>query len=71
MSKRRDPSVATLQAQVEKLTSEVHHHNTELAVVKNDLLWVKEKLALIDLRTWTILGGIIISIIVSVALRVI
>ena len=75
--KGHNPNIATLQAQVVKLTCEVHNHNEELAVVKNDVSWIKnahvdlgKRLDVIDARAWGILAGIVISIIVSVALRV-
>lgn len=68
--KGNNPNIATLQAKIETLTNEVHKHNTELAVVKNDTSWIKDRLDRIDTRTWGILSGIIISILVSIALRV-
>jgi len=70
--KKHNPNMATIQAQIERLVEETKGHNKRLddvdkrlAVVENDMGWVKRGLKQIDTRVWFILGGIVISILVA------
>jgi len=41
--------------------------NREMGEVKTDISWIKEKLEKVEQRTWYILSGVIISIILALA----
>lgn len=42
-----------------------------IASMQTDIAWLKDLVKKLDRRTWTILAGIIVSILVSIAMRLI
>lgn len=42
-----------------------------LATLETHFVWLREKVEKVDQRTWAILAGIIVSILISIALKVI
>lgn len=55
---------------VEKDIKNLYDHakiaNEEMAVIKTDISWIKMILEKVDLRTWFILSGVILSILVQI-----
>lgn len=61
--KKRNPNFVTL-----KICHQRHSQlDKKVSVLQNDMGWVREKLDSVDKRTWVIVTGIIISVIIGLA----
>lgn len=58
-----------VQDQIDLLERHASVANEEMGVIKNDIVWIKGVLEKLEGRTWVIISGIILNLLVAIAFQ--